>query len=103
MSYKTTLTVAALAVIMAGPLTAGDMKAEYEAAMAAAQKERKAAAKVGGEWRDIGKFLKQAEAAAAKGDYAKAIKLANKVKFQSKAGQEQATSQANAGNPSYLY
>lgn len=102
MSYKTTLTVAALAVVMAGPLAAGD-KGKYEAAMAAAKQAQQAAAKAGGEWRDIGKFLKQAEEAANKGDYDKAVKLANKAEFQAKAGREQATSQANAGNPSYLY
>jgi len=40
--------------------------------MTEAQEARKKATAVGGKWRDIGKFLKQAEQAAKKGDFAKA-------------------------------
>ncbi len=36
-------------------------------------------------WRDTEKFLKQAQAAADKGDTATAVKLANKAKFQAEA------------------
>ncbi len=77
-------------------------QAAYEAAVAEAKAEQKKAKSVDGEWRDIGKFLKKADAAAKKGDYATATKLANKAAFQAKMGQEQAASQANVGNPSYL-
>ncbi len=72
-------------------------KAEFEAAFAAAKAAQKKAAAVGGEWRDVGKFLKQAEQAAEAGDYAKAIKLANKAKFQGEMGYQQALSQKDAG------
>ena len=36
-------------------------------------------------WRDTGKFLKQAQAAADKGENSAAIKLANKARFQAEA------------------
>lgn len=77
-----------------------EMMAKYEATMDGATKaisdadaERKKAAKVGGEWRDTGKFLKQAEEAAKKGDFKKALKLAKKASSESKLGYEQAVSQ----------
>jgi len=66
-----------IAALVAG-LPAGswaDDQADFEKAMTAAHEARKKAAAVGGEWRDIGKFLKQAEQAAAKGDFATAGKL----------------------------
>ncbi len=72
-------------------------KANYEAAMAAAKEAQKKADSVGGEWRDVAKFLSQAELAAESGDYAKAIKLANMAKFQCEAGYKQAISQMDAG------
>ncbi len=40
-------------------------------------------------WRDTGKFLKQAEAAAEKGDEATAIKMANKAKDQAELAVQQ--------------
>lgn len=77
-------------------------KASYEQALATAKAERKKAAAVGGEWRDIGKFLKQADKAAAKGDYETAMKLVKKATFQAKMGQVQAKEQAGVGNPGYM-
>ena len=68
--------------------------AAIEAAEAALAKARS----VEGEWRDAKKkFLKQAKAAAHKGDYQTAIKLANKAKFQGEMGYQQAMEQKNAG------
>lgn len=52
---------------------------------------------VGGEWRDAGKFIKEAKAAAEAGDNEKALALANKAKTQGDLGYEQALSQKNAG------
>lgn len=75
----------------------------YESALAAAKAEQKKAASVGGEWRDTGKIITSAEEAAAAGDYAKAKSLADKAAEQGRLGQQQAASQVNAGNPSYLY
>jgi hypothetical protein len=83
---------------------AGDTtKQAYENAIAAAKSEQKKAAAVGGEWRDTGKMIKSAEEAAAAGDYGMAKGLADKAAAQGRLGQEQAASQVNAGNPSYLY
>lgn len=75
----------------------------YEAALSAAKAEQKKAAAVGGEWRDTGKIITSAEEAAAAGDYAKAKSLADQAADQGRLGQQQAASQVNAGNPSYLY
>jgi hypothetical protein len=71
-------------------------KESYEIAMAAAKDAQMKADSVGGEWRDVQKFLKQAELAADNGDYAKAIKLADKAKFQCEMGYKQAIDQMQA-------
>lgn len=68
-----------------------------KAAIAAADAAIKKASKVDGAWRDAGKFLKKAKAAAGKKDYATAIKLANKAKFEGEMGYEQSMAQKNAG------
>jgi hypothetical protein len=72
-------------------------KEGYEMAMAAAKDAKMKADSVGGEWRDVQKFLKQAELAAENGDYATAIKLADKAKFQCEMGYKQAIDQMKAG------
>lgn len=68
----------------------------YDSAAAAL----KTANSVGGEWRDTGKFMKQAKAAAEAGDFAKAQKLVAKAKFQAEMGYQQAMAEQNAG-PNY--
>lgn len=85
------------------PAAASATESDYQNALAAAKAEQKKAAAAGGEWRDTGAIITQAEEAAAKGDFATAKKLADKAAFESKMGREQAASQVNAGNPSYLY
>jgi hypothetical protein len=97
----------ALAVLLGGLLTlgtatAGD-KATADAAIAAAKAAQKAAAAVGGEWRDTGKIIKDAEKAAAEGNYGSAVKLAKQAEEQGHLGKEQALGQAGVGNPKYLY
>ena len=79
----------------------GDM-AGATAAIDAAESARKKAASVEGEWRDVGKTIKQAKAAADEGDYAKAEKLANKARMQSEMGYQQAMDQQTVELPSYL-
>lgn len=74
----------------------------FEKAITSADAARKKAASVGGEWRDTGKLIKKARAAAEKGDYEKAVKLANTAKMQGEAGYQQAMDQKDAGLPSYL-
>lgn len=88
----------------ASPATAtSGAEAEYERALAEAEAARKEAAAVGGEWRDTGKLIKQAEQAAAKGDFEQATQLAERAAFQGRMGKQQAAEQAKVGNPSYLY
>lgn len=79
-----------------------DDQADFEKAITAAQEARKKAAAVGGEWRDIGKFLKEAEQAAKKGDFATANKLVEKAKQQGELGYEQAMNQKGVGLPEYM-
>lgn len=70
---------------------------DADAAITVAKAEAKAAGKLGFEWRDTGKMIKEAEAALKAGDSAKALKLANKARMQGILGQRQAHDQANAG------
>jgi len=72
--------------------------ADVAAAISAAEEAIKKSKSVGGEWRDAGgKFLKEAKAAAAKGDDKTALKMANKAKFQGEMGYQQAKEQEKAG------
>ena len=99
---KLALTALLAGMLIGGPALAAD-KAEAEAAIAAAKAAQKAAAEVGGEWRDTAEVIKQAEKAAAEGNFADAVKHANKAENQGKVGKEQALSQRGVGNPGYLY
>lgn len=76
---------------------AADSAGTFKAIVATANAERKLAKKLGFEWRDIGKFLKQAKKLHKKGDTAGALKLVSKAKKQAILGQQQARDQANAG------
>ena len=67
-------------------------KAAYEAGEAA----RKAAAALGFEWRDTKKMLRLAKKLAEKGEYGRAIKLADKAKRQGEQGVVQAREQEMA-------
>jgi len=70
---------------------------DAESAIMAAEVESSRAAKLGNEWRDTGKILEEAQAAAKEGKYDDAVKLANKAKEQSSDAIAQAESQKNAG------
>jgi hypothetical protein len=95
--------VLAITMLAGFPLTlAADEKSDFEAALSDAQAARKKAASVGGEWRDTGKIIKEAKAAAEMGDYETAMKLADKAQKQGELGYEQAMSQQDAGLPDYL-
>jgi hypothetical protein len=74
----------------------------FDQAYSEAEAARKKAASVGGEWRDTKKIMKKAEDAAAKGDYATAIKLSETARTQGELGYIQAMDEKDAGNPSYL-
>ena len=76
----------------------GAASPEVAAAISEAEEAIKKAKSVGGEWRDSGgKFLKDAKAAAAKGDDKTALKLAKKAKFEGEMGYQQAKEQEKAG------
>ena len=64
-------------------------QAAFDQVVVKAEQARKLAASVGGEWREVGNMLKQAKAAAAQGDFAKAIALAKEAQFQSEMGHKQ--------------
>lgn len=66
-------------------------------AILAAEHETNRAKKFGYEWRDTGKMIKKAKAAQKGGDFAKAVKLANKAKRQSSNAIAQYNEQQNAG------
>ena len=71
----------------------GDASAAKDA-IAAAEAALDKARSVDGEWRDAKKVMvKKAKAAASKGEYEKAIKLANMAKFQGEMGYKQAMEQ----------
>ena len=74
-------------------------QADFEKAYGAAVAAQEKAASVSGEWRDIGKFLKEAKALAESGDFEAAIKLAEKAENQGHRGYEQMTSQAGKVGP----
>lgn len=72
--------------------------------IASAETAQKKAASVGGEWRDVGKFIKAAKTALKNGDKKKATKLAKKALQQSKDGYSQAMRQAEVALelPAYM-
>ena len=106
MQIKRMLSVMVLAGLLATGCTtmatSEPTQADAEAAIAAAEAARANAASVGGEWRDTGKMIKSAQAAAKKGDFAGAVKTANKAQRQGELGYEQAVSQKELKMPSYL-
>lgn len=101
--HRNRITMAAiLAACLSTPAIAAD-KAAYDKAVANAKAALDAASAVDGEWRDSRKMLKQAEKAAAQGDYDKAVKLAETAEFQGVMGKKQALQEDKVGNPNYLY
>lgn len=102
LKQKIALAIVAGSLALSGTAL-GAGKADAEAAIAAAVKAQKAAAAVGGEWRDTGKIIKKAKKAAEEGNFGNAAKLAKKAEQQGMLGKDQAMSQADVGNPKYLY
>lgn len=103
-SIKTALlSVAATSALMISASAFAADKADFDKAYAAAEASVKQAAAMKNEWRDTGKIMKAAKEAAAAGDFAKAITLAQSAEFQGQAAQAQASAETNAGNPGYLY
>lgn len=78
------------------------VQAAAQKAIADAEAAREKASSVGGEWRDTGKMIKEAEGLMNSGEYEKAIKLANKAMRQGQLGYDQAIAEKDAGFPSYV-
>ena len=85
----------------APPVPASD-EATFKAAFDAALVARRAAAEAGFEWRDTRKMLRQARNLARKGEYAKAVELANRARRQGELGQIQAEEQEAAWRAAVL-
>ena len=98
---KKLLTTAAFALFFAvgcaGTPEVSHTKADADAAIAAAKAATKKAAGVGFEWRDTGKMIKKAEAAAKAGDFNAAVKGAKKAERQSINAYAQYEENKNAG------
>lgn len=95
LNTKTLLLATSLALSSGGYLAtaqAADMMS-VEKAIAAAKDARGHAASVGGEWRDTGKILAQAEALLKEGKYEEAMEMAEEAEAQAMLGYIQATSQ----------
>ena len=99
---KTRRLAAGLCLAMAAAVqaeTGGDVQKAIEGAKAAYEK----ADSVQGAWVNTPKLIKKAEAAAAKGDDAKALKLATEAKKEADAGYAQAVHEKeNWAPPPYL-
>ncbi len=99
MQNKTGLAAVLLALALAGASAAnakpGD--AEVEKAIGAASAALKKADSVGFAWRDTGKLIKSAQAAADKGDTAQAMALAEQARKQGESAYQQYLDQRNAG------
>ncbi len=83
--------------------SASASSAEADQAIADAEAARKKAASVGGEWRDTGSMIKEAQDLVKSGEFDKAIKLANEAKLQGEMGYKQALAEKNASFPSYVH
>ncbi|EGV30786.1 hypothetical protein ThidrDRAFT_2418 [Thiorhodococcus drewsii AZ1] len=79
---------------------AADRKAKQ--AIDAAEKARKQAASVGGEWRDTAKMIKNAKDLEKSGRFEEATELATKAQHQGTLGYEQAMAEKDADFPSYV-
>jgi len=99
--HAAALTAALLVGLPATAVWSAD-KGEVDKAIAAADEARKKAASVGGEWRDTGKFIKEAQALADEGKLDEALKLADKAKRQGELGYEQAMNEKDADMPAYM-
>ena len=75
---------------------------EVETMITEAEKARKKAASVDGEWRDTGKMIKQAQAALKEGKLQVAADLAQQAKAQGELGYDQAVSQKELRMPSFF-
>ncbi|MES9906117.1 MAG: hypothetical protein ABW168_25995 [Sedimenticola sp.] len=81
---------------------ADPMATKAAEAIAVAKTSLKKAASVQSQWRDSGKVVKKAEAAAKKGDYKTAIKLAARAADEGEMAYQQGAEQSELYIPPYL-
>ncbi len=77
-------------------------EATFIAAYNAAAKARKAVGKAGFEWRDVRAMLRESRKLGEKGEYGKAVELANRVRRQCELGLIQAKEQESAWKDAVL-
>ena len=94
--------VAAVVLACGAPHASASDEATYKAAFDAALVARRAAAEAGFEWRDTRKMLRQARSLAKKGEYAKAVELANRARRQGELAVMQAGEQEAAWRAAVL-
>ena len=97
----------AAAVLAAGawgfaPHAGASDEAAFVAAYNAAAKARKAVRKAGFEWRDLRALLRESKKLGKKGEYERAIELANRAKRQAELGLIQAGEQESAWEAAVL-
>ena len=103
MSYIKPITKYLIGLLVLMFVAVGNAETDFEKLVNEAIAAQKKANSVGGEWRDVKKFIDGAKKAAAEGKHEEAMKLAQKAKTQSELGYEQAVSQQGKIQiPSYL-
>ena len=93
--HRTSTLLGSLLLSGAAAQVSATSQSDFERIYTEAEAARQQAASVGGEWRDVGKFLSHAKKAAAAGDLSKANMLANRALEQSHLGYQQALEQRN--------
>lgn len=94
--------VAAVVLAAGAPHAPANDEATYKAVFDAALVARRAAAEAGFEWRDTRKMLRQARSLAKKGEYARAVELANRARRQGELAVMQAGEQEAAWRAAVL-
>ncbi len=103
MSYTKPIIQYLTALLLLMFVAVGNAEADFEKLINEAIAAQKKASEVGGEWRDIQKFIDGAKEAATEGNKEAAMKLAQKAKMHSELGYRQAVSQQGKIQiPSYL-
>ena len=95
MTIRKLAPLAALVLLASGTALAAG-KNDAEAAIAAAEAARKAAADLHYEWNTTAPLIEEAKAAMTAGDFDKAVTLAEKAKFQGDAAVAQARHESEA-------
>ena len=103
MNYSRLIVKYLMGLLLIICLSVGYAENQFEKLLSEAVAAQKKANEIGGEWRDIQKFIDESKKAMAGGDEEKAMHLARKAKTHSELGYQQALSQRGIIQiPSYL-